>query len=175
METIHTVMLNILVIVFLTTVLDLLLPESAMRGYIKMAMGFFVVLTILQPVIQLAAPEAILQQWQLSVPASVRENSLAVQSPVYEQQQKELEQLYTEKLNGQVYSLLLLTTELENFRVDCSVSDQCLQQIQVWVPDTEKLDCSRIQQALSGYYGLNTDQIIIARARGASDGLEEHE
>lgn len=74
METIHTVMLNILVIVFLTTVLDLLLPESAMRGYIKMAMGFFVVLTILQPVIQLAAPEAILQQWQLSVPASVGEN-----------------------------------------------------------------------------------------------------
>lgn len=57
MDALRAVMLNVLVIVFLTTVLDLLLPDGTMRRYVKMTMGFFVVLTLLQPVMQLVQPE----------------------------------------------------------------------------------------------------------------------
>ena len=79
METIRTMMLNLLLIVFLTMLLDLLLPEGNMRGYIKMTMGFFVVLTLLQPIVQIARPEGMLQQWQLSVPTMTEDTALAVQ------------------------------------------------------------------------------------------------
>ena len=65
MELIRTVMLNVIAIVFFTTLLDALLPDGSMRSYLKMAMGFFVVLTFLQPVMQLLQPDGMLQQWQL--------------------------------------------------------------------------------------------------------------
>ena len=53
MEWIRTIMLNIVILVFFSAVLDFLLPEGSFRSYIKMAIGVFLVLTILQPVIQL--------------------------------------------------------------------------------------------------------------------------
>ena len=79
METLRTVMLNILAIVFLTTLLDMLLPEGSLRSYVEMTMGFFVVLTLLQPVVRLAAPDQMLAQWQLLAPALQQTESLAVQ------------------------------------------------------------------------------------------------
>ncbi|MBQ5615993.1 MAG: stage III sporulation protein AF [Peptococcaceae bacterium] len=53
MEWIRTIMLNIVILVFFSVVLDFLLPEGSFRSYIKMAIGVFLVLTILQPVMQL--------------------------------------------------------------------------------------------------------------------------
>ncbi len=57
MELVRAIMLNVIVLVFFTTILDLLLPDGTFRSYIKMAMGLFTVLTLLQPMIQLAQPD----------------------------------------------------------------------------------------------------------------------
>lgn len=175
METIRTVMLNIIIIVFLTTLLDLLLPEGSMRGYIKMTMGFFVVLTLLQPVMKLADPKGMLQQWDLEIPAVAAADSIQVQGNAYAEQQQSLEQMFQEKMNQQVTSLLLLTTEMDSFRVECQVEEQCLQQITVWVPTGDKVDMQRVQQALSGYYGLAAEHVLIQKEEAMADGLERHE
>ena len=53
MEWIRTIMLNIVILVFFSAVLDFLLPEGSFRSYIKMAMGVLLVLVILQPVMQI--------------------------------------------------------------------------------------------------------------------------
>lgn len=53
MEWIRTIMLNIVILVFFSAVLDFLLPEGSFRSYIKMAMGVILVLIILQPVVQI--------------------------------------------------------------------------------------------------------------------------
>lgn len=165
MEAIRGMMLNLIAIVFLTTLLDLLLPESSMRGYIKMTMGFFVMLTVLQPVMQWSDPAGMLQQWQLYVP-EVSGESVAVQSEFYAQQSQQMEQLYQEKLNAQVRSLLLLSTEQTDIIVNCTVKDRCLKEICIQMPTAEEGDINRIAQALSGYYGLNPEQIIITTEGG---------
>lgn len=175
METIRTMMLNLLLIVFLTMLLDLLLPEGNMRGYIKMTMGFFVVLTLLQPIVQIARPEGMLQQWQLSVPTMTEDTALAVQGETYVEQQKQLEQLYTEKMNNQVTSLLLMMTELSQVRVESRVEQQQIQQITVWVPADESVDKQRLQQALSGYYGLAAEQVVIQTEEAENGGVEEYQ
>ena len=90
MELIRMVMLNVIAIVFFTTFLDTLLPDGSMRSYLKMAMGFFVVLTFLQPVMQLLRPDGMLQQWQLAFPAEAME-CLPVQGEQYEQQQNKVD------------------------------------------------------------------------------------
>ena len=79
METVRVVMINLLVMIFFTTVLDLLLPEGSLRSYLKMTMGFFVMLTLLQPVLQLADPDNMAQKWQLSVPTVAGADNAAVQ------------------------------------------------------------------------------------------------
>lgn len=171
METIRAIMLNLIAIVFLTTLLDLLLPEGSMRGYVKMTMGFFVVLTLLQPVMQMIHPEGMLQQWQMTVPA-VSEDAMAVQGNLYEEQQRKMDQLYQEKLEEQITSLLLLSTELEQFAVECDVAKQCLQQIRIRIAAEEPADYSRIAQALGGYYGLASDQILITTGEVEHHALE---
>ena len=175
MYALRAVMLNVLVIVFLTTVLDLLLPDGTMRRYVKMTMGFFVVLTLLQPVMQLVQPEGMLQQWQLSLPTLTAEGSLPAQGDVYARQRQQMEQLYAEKLEEQVASLLLLATSLEEFTVDCTVKEQCLQQIRIRIPVGTAVDRQRLIQALSGYYGIGTGQIQIETEEAECDELEGSE
>ena len=175
MYALRAVMLNVLVIVFLTTVLDLLLPDGTMRRYVKMTMGFFVVLTLLQPVMQLVQPEGMLQQWQLSLPTLTAEGSLPAQGDVYARQRQQMEQLYAEKLEEQVASLLLLATSLEDFTVDCTVKEQCLQQIRIRIPVGTAVDRQRLIQALSGYYGIGTGQIQIETEEAECDELEGSE
>ena len=53
MELIRELMLHVIVLVFFTTLLDLLLPDGTFRSYIKMVMGLFVVMSLLQPTISL--------------------------------------------------------------------------------------------------------------------------
>ena len=53
MELIRAIVLNLITFVFFAAILDFLLPDSSFRSYIKMAMGVFIVLTILQPVMQI--------------------------------------------------------------------------------------------------------------------------
>lgn len=175
METIRTVLLNLLVIVFLTTLLDLLLPEGSMRSYIKMTMGFFVVLTMLQPVLQLLHSDNMLQHWQLAVPTMTEQTALQVQGEAYAEQQARLEQLYTEKMNRQITSLLLMMTELSQIRVESQVEQQQLQRILVWVPRDEAVDIARLQQALSGYYGLAAEQVVIQKEGAEDCGMEGRE
>lgn len=44
---------NIVVIVLLTTFLDLLLPSNSMRGFVKAIMGLFILVSILNPVLNI--------------------------------------------------------------------------------------------------------------------------
>lgn len=164
MELIRTVMLNVILIVFLTTLLDLLLPDGSLRSYVKMTMGFFVVLTLLQPVMQLIEPDGMLQQWQMTLPAITDErrgDAVAVQGELYEQQQRQIDQLYQEKLNEQIRSLLLLSTELEQMQVNCTVEEQTLKEIEIVVAQDASIDTARIAAALNGYYGLASEQIVV--------------
>ena len=101
MELIRTVMLNVIAIVFFTTLLDALLPDGSMRSYLKMAMGFFVVLTFLQPVMQLLQPDGMLQQWQLAFNAGTME-CLPVQGEQYEQHQNKVDAACQQKIEEQI-------------------------------------------------------------------------
>lgn len=170
MELIRIVMLNVLAIVFFTTLLDILLPEGSMRVYLKMAMGFFIVLTLLQPIMQIAEPDGMLQQWQLKLP-EVGLEALPVQGELYEQQKK-IDDAYRQKLEEQIKAMLLLSSDIEFFDVSCMVKDYVLQQITITVSPEYEVDSSRIVQALSGYYGLKAAQICIQNREAEYGAME---
>lgn len=53
MEVLKELVRNIVVIVMLTAFLDMILPSSSMRPYVKMVMGLFILVTLLNPVLNL--------------------------------------------------------------------------------------------------------------------------
>jgi stage III sporulation protein AF len=163
-------MLNVIAIVFFTTFLDTLLPDGSMRSYLKMAMGFFIVLTFLQPVMQLLRPDGMLQQWQLAFPAEAME-SLPVQGELHEQQNK-VDAACRQKIEEQIKALLLLSSPMEFIDVSCTVEDYVLKQITLTVPQGAAVDYERIRQALSGYYGLEPEQICIKNGEAGICALE---
>lgn len=59
-------LINVTVIIFLTTVMDLLLPKSNMKAFIRMAMGLFIIVTILSPILDLLQKDAWLDSWILT-------------------------------------------------------------------------------------------------------------
>ena len=170
MELIRTVMLNVIAIVFFTTLLDTLLPDGSMRSYLKMAMGFFIVLTFLQPVMQLLRPDGMLQQWQLAFNAGTME-CLPVQGELHEQQNK-VDAACQQKIEEQIKALLLLSSPMEFIDVSCTVEDYVLKQITLTVPQGAAVDSERIRQALSGYYGLKPEQICIKKGEAGIFALE---
>jgi len=53
METLKNIVQNILIIILLTTLLEMLLPEGDMRRYVRLVMGLFVIMVVLNPVLAL--------------------------------------------------------------------------------------------------------------------------
>ena len=170
MELIRTVMLNVIVMVFLTTVLDLLLPDGTMRRYVKMIMGFFVVLTLLQPVMKILEPDGMIQQWHLSMETAT-ENAVPAQVD-FSEQAEQMDRMYQETLQKQITSLLLLSTELEYFTVECILEERTLQKICITVEQDENVNAARIAQAVSGYYGLDAEKVVITYRGAESSELE---
>lgn len=50
MQTLHTLVRNLAVILLLATFLEMLLPNKSMRGFVQMVMGLFVISAVLAPI-----------------------------------------------------------------------------------------------------------------------------
>ena len=53
MQTLHTLVRNLAVILLLASFLELLLPNKSMRGYVQLVMGLFVISALLNPLMSL--------------------------------------------------------------------------------------------------------------------------
>lgn len=53
MEVLKSIIRNIIVIIILASFLEMLLPSSAMKRYVKLVMGLFIMVTILGPILSL--------------------------------------------------------------------------------------------------------------------------
>ena len=70
METLHTLVRNIAVVLLLAGFLEMLLPNTSMRGFVKLVMGLFVISAVLGPITELLrAPLAMeVPAWTMTAP-----------------------------------------------------------------------------------------------------------
>ncbi len=174
MEMIRTVMLNIIVLVFGATVLDLLLPDSSFRSDIKMAMGFFAVLTMLHPVVQMLQTDYSVAAAQLWTPV---EQTVLAELPtditLQESQRDSLSQYalqaeaqYAEQTAKQAEALLQLTDyTVEDvqcyFMPAADTTNQRQIMLHIQLNQGDQHQQSKIQNAISGYFGLDVSQVQI--------------
>lgn len=178
MELFRAIMLNVIVLTFFTTILDLLLPDGTFRNYIKMAMGFFTVLIVLQPLVQWVEHEDLtsLRKYVAKAEQAVmaestvlqeQENSTVISGVQSYQEQAEAQ--YAKQLEKQIEALLLLSNHTVQ-SVQCYFLDDIkndttndrIRQLQVTVQLVGDLaEVEQIQTAISGYFGLSSAQVKI--------------
>lgn len=174
MEVFRTVMLNVIVLAFFTTLLDLLLPNSTFRSYIKMAMGFFVVLTLLQPILQflqkdhiISIAQSMAKTEQMAIAESVASEPQTDFSTFYDAQtyRRQVETQYAEQIAKQIEALLLLSNDIVA-QVQCFFVDKAEQegtrqmQVAIQIADTNAT-LDRIKSAVCGYYGFDPAQVEV--------------
>lgn len=76
MEIIKDLVRNIVVIVLLTTFLDLLLPSSSMQRFVKVVMGLFILMSLLNPVLELLSGNQEFEVFSWQQPQTVTSNSI---------------------------------------------------------------------------------------------------
>lgn len=163
-EAINHIVVNIVVIIIITTILDLLMPEGRMQSLVKLVMGMFVVVSMLAPVTSILHQEHFLDAWVLELPQEQQMDSIMAQGEEMRMEQtKAMWQEYQKKLNGQISAILLLMPEVERCFVSTQVdeSNGALMGVEIGVKGQQQGLADKIQQVISGYYGLRTEQIQI--------------
>jgi stage III sporulation protein AF len=123
MEMFQELTRNLVLLLLLATFLEMLLPKSDLTRYIRLVVGLFVLLTILQPVLDLF-------DWQGNVSLPIREppqekvEALINQGIVFgEYQQATALQVAEERLEKQVEAMLHLAAGIDKVKVDLTLAN----------------------------------------------------
>lgn len=171
---------NVIFIIFLTTVVDLLLPHSSVKGFVKLIMGLFVIITIVEPVGRVLSLEP-LSGWVLASGDSVAEESIMAQSEGYQRYMNEQTMLaYEGKLAQQMKGLVGLVGEITDCQVQVSVlpgqgqgSLGEVEQVTLWLTVADGISDgaagSKVENLLLNYYGLQENQLEIHWVDGGDE------
>ena len=164
--------INVLVIIFLTTILDLLLPDGKMQPFIRLVMGLFVLITILQPVLKIIDDDSWLDAWILTDNLSTKEESIMVQGEsLYDKSSEMVLNEYREQMEKQISGLVYLLDGVDACRTEITVSSDDrlgnvgqIEQVTIYLEgefadkwQTEE----KIKKMLASYYTLAEETIEV--------------
>lgn len=171
---------NVIFIIFLTTVVDLLLPGSQMKNFVRLVMGLFVIMTLLEPIGRILQSDALLG-WHLPGEGVLNQESVMAQSELYQTylDEQAIAQ-YEIRLSQQIKGLLSLIAEIEQCEVQVAVQGEQapgglgqLEQVNLWLrvaalTEKEALE-EKVANLLTNYYGLAKEQLAIRWQEGDED------
>lgn len=120
LQAISDIVKNVVIIILLTNFLDMLLPNNNMQRLIKVVMGLFVMLAILNPLIGILSDDYELSAWQLStLPEHKVDTVLAQGQKIVNIQQEQAFLEYRKRIEKQMEALIKLIPNVG--QVQCSV------------------------------------------------------
>ncbi|MGI6225443.1 MAG: stage III sporulation protein AF [Peptococcales bacterium] len=120
LQALSDIVKNVAIIILLTTFLDMLLPNTSMQRFIKVVMGLFVMLAILNPIVGLFKENYELSAWQLtSLPEQKVETVLAQGEKIVKLQEEQALVEYISRIEKQIEALVKLVPGIGN--VSCKV------------------------------------------------------
>lgn len=162
-------LVNVTVIVFLTTIMDLLLPNGKMQPFIRMVMGLFIIVTILNPLVRLVEQDSWLDSWILTENLAQDSDSIMVGgADTVEDNTAQLLSQYAEKLQKQVNALVGLADGVLECRTDIQLADRArlgeigyVEKVRVYVKGEQNAVelPQRLQKMLCSYYDW-ADEVV---------------
>ncbi|WZL71447.1 stage III sporulation protein AF [Clostridiaceae bacterium 35-E11] len=114
--------LNITTVIVFVTILELLLPNSAMKKYIKMIVGLLVMLVILNPILELINGKANVEYEILKTSAYMDNGPVTTSiDRVEEIQNKQMIHLYKEKLERHIKDRIEFSNNVKVISIDSEI------------------------------------------------------
>ena len=118
MQTLHTLVRNLAVILLLATFLEMLLPNKSMRGFVQMVMGLFVISAVLAPITTFLHTPL-----EMEIPAWTATSSqdlpvIATEGPGLKLARDAVQEQYRQILVHQIKALALSSDGVEGAEVD---------------------------------------------------------
>lgn len=171
MDVLSEIVRHVILIIFLTTFLEMIMPSSSMQRFVKVVMGLFILIAILNPLLNLLVEQRELdafvwQQEELLQPQSDRilENSAHFQKLNNDLVWGE----YKRKIERHMESIVQTVQGVKEVQVNVKLAEtvdgttQYLEEVYVAVDNKDtQLSEEEIVKRLSQYYGLNERQIKI--------------
>jgi len=109
MQALSELVRNIILIIFLTTFLDLIMPSNTMQRFVKVVMGLFILIAILLPIFNLINKEQNLAAfvWQQDEHSALQFNSILEQGEYLEKANHDLAwENYRQKIEKQMETVV---------------------------------------------------------------------
>lgn len=124
MDILKELVSNIVAIVLLTTFLDLLLPSSSMQRFVKVVMGLFILVSLLNPILELLSRDQEFEVFSWQQPQAVASNSILLGSQRLKDTNEELFlDNYRQLMEKQMESLLKLVRGIESVQVNLELKN----------------------------------------------------
>lgn len=123
MQLLHEIVRNVLVIIILTSFLELLLPEGGVRPFVRFAVGMFIIIAVLNPVLSWLFSERELKvnlwDYQLEERKSeeIIDNGQQIQQEIIAQHNE----IAREKLQGQIDAVAVLVPGVEEVKSEIEI------------------------------------------------------
>lgn len=189
MQLLQEIVRNVLVIIILTSFLELLLPEGGVRPFVRFAVGMFIIIAVLNPVLSLLFSERELKvnlwdyQLEESKSEEIIDNGQQIQQEIITQHNE----IAKEKLQGQIDAVAVLVPGVEEVKSEIEIGqDGKVQAVNIWLqsgsPEVKKAkdgiqvfsgeDSSlsreekkviedKVISIIGNFYGLSTSQIKV--------------
>ncbi|MCK8825455.1 stage III sporulation protein AF [Fuchsiella alkaliacetigena] len=185
---IHTWLKNLIVIILLTSFIELLLPQSSLEKYTRIVFGLFILIAILNPLLSFLDAGYNYNFQNITQVLTVSEESkqedlaeiMRQGESLRESNQKLLQEDYEAKVARQMEALLSFDDSLPPLATKVNLgADNEIKQIVVQLePEVEKSEAAkvnttaaeedipgelkdRVKERLANFYGLSTNQISV--------------
>ncbi len=125
MNTLRDLVRNLAVIVLLAAFMEMLLPAGNMRRFVKMVMGLFIIITLLNPIMTILHQEPSFEvtAWQSAAPVSLNsilQNGQQISAAAREAASQE----YRQRLGRQMLALAQLVKGIEITQVEVTTEEE---------------------------------------------------
>lgn len=131
MSVLADIVRNVLVIIILASFLELLLPAGTIRPFVRFAIGLFILIAVLNPVLGYFFRDNNLQVnwWEYKIDEDI-ENSLVLEGrQINEGLVNQNQLLLKEKLEGQINAVILLVPGIEDVHTQAEIKDGTIDRI----------------------------------------------
>jgi stage III sporulation protein AF len=171
MDVIAEIVKNLLVIIIMSSFLEIMLPDGTIKPFVRFAIGLFILIAVLSPTLSFLFNDKNFQisVWDDRVDGHIPQEIQASGQKIQQQIAGKSSELMKGKLEGQISAVAILVPGVDDVHTEVSVGeDGSLQRLQLMVrpsspqSETEQKEIQRkILQVMSNLYGLKGENIKI--------------
>lgn len=116
MAVLSEIVRNVLVIVLVASFLELMLPEGALRPFVRFAIGLFILIAVLNPVagVLFSERDINIEWWDLKVNPRQEEQVLQQGEKIHQQIWQSNQEALSDKVAGQISAVAMLVPGVED-------------------------------------------------------------